>query len=98
MAVNEKDLSMVLGNKYESSFHQLNREDDMPIKLFVKRNPAKGVVIVEWEYAGHSHWCFNKDCYGKTAEDIAAELAEHVKDARSYNDLSIRILQYTTPV
>lgn len=92
------DLSLVLGNKYESSYHQLDRDDDEPIRLFVKRNAAKGVAIVEWEYGGHSQWSFNKDCYGKSAEDIAAELAEHVKDARSYNDLSIRILQYTTPV
>lgn len=98
MAVREADLSFVLGNKYESSYHELNRDGDEPIKLFVKRNAAKGVMIVKWEYAGHSQWSFNNDCSGKTADDIVGELAEQVKDARSYNDLSIRIFQYTTPI
>lgn len=98
MTVKEADLSLVLGQKYESSYHELNRDGDGTIRLFVKRNAVKGVVIVQWEYAGHSQWSFNTDCFGKTADDIACELAEQVKDVKSYNDLCIRILQYTTPI
>lgn len=94
----EIDMSKVLGKKYESSFHELNRKDDVTIRLYVKRNATKGTVIVQWEYNGRSQWSFNKDCFCKTADDIIFELVEQVKDARSFNDLSIRILQYTTPI
>lgn len=98
MAVREKDISAILGTEYESCYHELSREEGQPIRLFVKRNPTRDVVIVQWEYDGHSQWSFLEDCCGKTADDIANELAEQIKDAKSYNELSIRILQYTTPL
>lgn len=98
MAIKEADLSFVLGKSYESSRRELTCESNQPITLYVKRNPAKGVVIVEWEYDGHSQWSFHHDCAEKTAADIARELAEQVKGVTSYNELSIRIFRYTTPV
>lgn len=98
MAIKEADLSFVLGNSYESSHRELMCESNRPITLYVKRNPAKGVVIVEWEYAGYSQWSFHHGCPEKTAADIAGELVELVKGVSSYNDLSIRIFRYTTPV
>ena len=97
MALREADLTQVLGDTYETSSQELYCKEE-PITLFVKRNAAKGVVIVEWECGGRTKWSFHKDCFGKTAAEIAEELAEHVRHAHSYNDLSIRIFQYTTPV
>lgn len=103
MKLREADISEVLGCEYDCSYHELDRHKlssngDEPIKLSVKHNAVKGVLIVQWEYAGHTQWSFNKDCFDKTAEDIVDELVEQLKDVRSYNDLCIRILQYTTPI
>lgn len=97
MVVQEKDLNTVLGDTYESCYCEFPSAKGEYIKLFVKRNAAKGVAIVQWEFAGHSQWSFNKDCADKTANDMAGEIAEYVKGAQSYNDLSIRIFQYSTP-
>ena len=98
MAVKGQDISAILGTQYESCYHEVCCEGEQPVRLFVKRNPTKGVVIVQWEYDGNSQWSFLENCGGKTANEIACELAEQVKGAKSYNDLSIRILQYTTPL